>query len=64
MKVNKEYKKINEVITQLENHKYSPLNASWCADRIVWAYKFKKITKEQMIDLSNRVTELFEMELI
>ena len=64
MKFNREYNKIDEVVTRLENRKYSPLNASWCADRIVWAYKFKKITKEQMINLSNRVTELFEMELI
>ena len=64
MKADKEYNKIKDVVTKLENHKYSPLNASWCADRIVWAYKFKKITKEQMTELSNRVTELFEMELI
>lgn len=37
------------------------LTASWCADRIVWLYRYKHITRKQMEELCDRVAKLFEM---
>lgn len=59
---NKEYNKINEAVSRLEQNKYTILNSYWCADRINWAWKFRKITREQMIELTERMIDVFKME--
>ena len=32
----------------------------WIANRIDWAWKWRKITKEQMIEFAARATKIFE----
>lgn len=34
----------------------------WCSDRITWAYKFKYLTYEQMVELTTEMTKLFKGE--
>ena len=36
----------------------------WVADRIDWCWKFRKITREQMEELADRATWVFEREYI
>jgi hypothetical protein len=59
---NKEYDKINEAVSRLEQNKYTILNSYWCANRIAWAWKFRKITEEQKNELTERMVEVFKME--
>lgn len=56
----KEYKKIDSVVSQIERFGHSGIGLSWCADRTAWAYKWKKITKQEMTDLTDRITKLFD----
>jgi len=59
---NKEYNKINEAVSRLERNKYPTHNSYWCANRITWAWKFRKITEEQKNELTERMVEVFKME--
>lgn len=34
--------------------------SSWCSDRITWAYKFKKITYEEMSELTTAMVNILE----
>ena len=54
------YKEIDEVLQDYESHKVYPTRKiEWAADRIDWCWKFRKITKEQMEELADRATEIF-----
>lgn len=55
------YEEINKEIKGYEEYKpYHTRTLSWCADRIDWCYKWKKITKSQMNELCERMIVLFE----
>lgn len=34
--------------------------SSWCANRIAWSYKFKRITYNEMVELSTEITNIQE----
>lgn len=59
-----EYEKINEALERLENYKHPIHSAEWCSNRISWAWKFRKITREQMEELANRMTEYFKQDAL
>ena len=54
-----EYKKINFSLKRIENYQYAPQTIEWCADRIAWAWKWRKITEEEMKELTFRVSKIF-----
>lgn len=58
-----QYQKISKQIDYLERidtESSSGIELSrWCADQITWAYKWKKITYEQMSELCVRMIQLF-----
>lgn len=59
----KEYQKIKSRIDAIKIGSMRFMeDAGWCTDRISWAYKFKKITEQQMEELCERMVELFEMD--
>ena len=57
-----EYEKISEAVERLENYKHPIHSPEWCSNRICWAWKFRKITREQMEELANRMTEYFKQD--
>jgi hypothetical protein len=61
---NKYYNEINKVVTEYENGKsYHVRNIDWAADRVVWCWKWRKISKEQMEELADRITAIFDNDL-
>lgn len=61
--MNPYYEKIKTILNRLEQGKYTPYNVSWCIARIDWAWKWRKITKEQMDELAGRCCALLDTEL-
>lgn len=58
---NKYYKEIDKVLKSYEAYKpYHDRDIDWAANRIDWAYHWRKITKEQMEELADRATKIFE----
>lgn len=58
---NKYYIEIDNWLTRWENgFEDSFETKSWVADRIVWAYRYKHITKEEMQSFASRMTEIFK----
>ena len=57
------YEKIDRWISQHENHKYSDRSLDSIADYIGWAWKWKKISKEEMESAADRVCKLFDAQL-
>lgn len=50
------YKEIDEALKRYEEYKpYHVKSMEWIANRIDWCWKWKKITKEQMTNLADRV---------
>ena len=50
------YKEIDKALKPYENNKpYPDKTITWICDRIDWAWKWRKITKEEMEELTNRV---------
>ena len=50
------YKEIDkELKSYEENEPYHAKTITWICDRIDWAWKWRKITKEEMEELTNRV---------
>ena len=59
--MNKYYKEIDNVLKSYEKHKpYHDRDIDWAASRIDWCWRWKKITKEQMEELADRATLIFE----
>ena len=55
------YDEINKVVIEYEEGKsWHTKDINWAADRIDWAWKWRKITKEQMEELADRVSAIFE----
>lgn len=59
--MNKFYDEIDKALQSYENYKpYHPRKIEWITDRICWCWKWRKITKEQMEELCNRVIVVLE----
>lgn len=56
----KEYDKIDKALTRLERGGCAPFNIDWCADRIDWAWKWRRITQKEMEELADRVCILLD----
>lgn len=55
------FTQIDEALKSYEDYKpYHQYSIEWITDRIAWCYKWKKITKEQMETLANRVVIFLE----
>lgn len=58
------YAEINDVVTRYEEHRpYFVKNIDWAANRVDWAWKWRKITREQMEELADRITKIFDENL-
>lgn len=61
--MNKFYDEIDEALQFYEDYKpYYTHKIEWISDRISWCWKWKKITKEQMEELCDRVVKVLEGE--
>jgi hypothetical protein len=62
--MNKYYNEINNVVTEYENYTpYHTRNIDWAANRVCWAWKWRKITKEQTEELADRITAIYDNDL-
>lgn len=57
------YEKIDRVLKQHENYKYCERSLDSIADYIGWAWKWRKISKEEMENAADRVCALYDREL-
>ena len=57
------YEKINHVLRQHEKHGYAERSLDSLADYINWAWKWRKITREEMESAADRVCALYDVEL-
>ena len=57
------YEKIDKVLREHENHKYSSRSLDSLADYIDWSWRWRKITPEQKDEVCDRICALFEEEL-
>ena len=59
-----QYEKIKKQMNhlyRLDSDSVQFMNISrWCSDRITWAYKFKKITYEEMSELTTSMVNILE----
>ena len=55
------YEEINNALLSYENHKpYHIHNTDWICSHIDWSWRWRKITKEQMEELAERVIKVME----
>ena len=55
-KINKRYALVLDILNRLERGQYTgSLDVYWVGDSISWLWKWKKITKEEMESLCDRV---------
>lgn len=54
------YEKINRWLKQHESYKYTERSLDSIADYIDWAWKWRKISREQMEETTDRICNLFE----
>ncbi len=57
------YEKIDRVLKQHESYKYCERSLDSIADYIDWAWKWRKISREEMENAADRVCELYAREL-
>ena len=58
---NKRYKLLIDTIEKMEQGRYTGgLDYGWCCDSLVWLWKWRKITKEEMESLCNRMITIME----
>ena len=57
------YQKIDKYLSQHEKGKYTEKPLDNIADYIDWAWKWKKITREEMENAVDRVCALYDAEL-
>lgn len=51
-----EYQKIDKAIKEWETYRpVTQYSTDWICNRIEWAWKWRKITKEQMEELADRI---------
>ena len=59
--MNKFYNEIDEALQSYENYKpYHTRNIEWISNRVSWCWKWRKITKEQMEELCDRMIKVLE----
>ena len=59
--MNKFYSEIDKALQSYENYKhYHTRNIEWISNRISWCWKWRKITREQMEELCDRVIKVLE----
>jgi len=59
------YGEIDKALQSYEQFKPCHIhNTEWICNRIDWCYKWRKITKEQMEELVNRVIAVLDNELV
>ena len=57
-------KQLNKALAEYENFKpVKQYSIDWICNRISWCWKWKKITEDQMIELSNRTVLILERRL-
>jgi len=62
-KIKNYYEEINKELKSYENYEpYHVKSIEWICNRIDWAWKWRKITKEQMEELAGRVVEVLKNE--
>lgn len=55
------YKEINDALVSYEEFKpYHTKSIDWICNRIDWCYKWRKITKEQMEELTDRIINILK----
>lgn len=55
------YKEIDKALKSYEEYKpYHQYSLDWITDRIDWSWKFRKITEDQMKELTDRIVEIFD----
>ncbi len=60
----KYYHQIDKALKSYENFEpFHERNLDWICHRIDWCWKWKKITEDQMIELSNRTVLILERRL-
>ena len=58
---NKYYKEIDKALKAYEEYNpYKDKTISWICDRIDWTWRWRKISKEQMGELVDRVVKVME----
>ena len=56
-----EYFKIDKALREYECHNDRPyMTITWICDRIDWAWQWKKISRDQMEELSERIIEVMK----
>ena len=59
--MNKFYDEIDKALRSYEDCKpYHDKKIEWISNRITWCWKWRKITKEQMEELCDRVINILE----
>lgn len=53
------YAQLNRWVSQYEKYDFSEVSSDIITDKICWCWKFRKITKEQMEELCDRMTKAF-----
>lgn len=59
---NSEYRKIHKHLTRIAQGKYCEVTLDWCADRVDWAWKWRKISQEEMEELASWISRLYDRE--
>ena len=57
------YEKIDRVLSQYERHKYCERSIDSICDYISWAWKWRKITKEQMEECADRACAILDEQV-
>lgn len=57
------YAQLNRWVSQYEKPGVREVSSDTITNKICWCWKFRKITKEQMEELCNRMTEVFYDEV-
>ena len=58
------YEKIDKALKQHENYKYCERSLESIANYIDWAWKWRKITREEMENAADRICKLLDEELM
>ena len=59
--MNKYYQQIDKALLSYENHKpYHDKTMDWICDHIDWAWKWRKISENEMVELASRATEILK----
>jgi len=59
--MNKYYQQIDKALLSYENYKpYHDKTMDWICNRIDWAWKWRKISENEMVELASRATEILK----